>query len=343
MSTLSDVAARAGVSISAVSRVLSGSPSARVSAATRARITDAARDLGYRPNFTARALKSSRTQVLALVVPDVTNAIFSELMRGVEDEARRQGYMVLLARLEGLPTGEDSISMLIGEGRVDGALVQVGDAMDPADLQRLLRGSLPVVYINSVQSGAPSVVLDDARASRMATEHLISLGHTRIGLVNGVPHADTAVRRARGFRDAMADAGLDVATDWVTEIGYQPAQGAAAVRQLAALEPDVRPTALVVANVNAAHGALSAARRLGWQVPGQLSIVAIHDAWTAENTSPPLTTVRLPLAELGVRSVAALIELIMRGASDELVISDPMPQLIVRESTASPIEPTNSA
>src|SRR4051812_13143555 len=103
MVTLSDVAALAGVSVSAVSRVLSDAPSSRVSEVTRERIVAAARQLDYRPNFAARALKSSRTNVIALVVPDVTNAIFSELMRGVEDEAARRGYMVLLARAEGMP------------------------------------------------------------------------------------------------------------------------------------------------------------------------------------------------------------------------------------------------
>ena len=109
MSTLSDVAALAGVSISAVSRVLSDAPSARVSAETRERIHAAAKQLDYRPNFVARALKFSRTNVIALVVPDLTNALFTELMHGVEEEAARRGYMVLLARAEGMPEGEESI------------------------------------------------------------------------------------------------------------------------------------------------------------------------------------------------------------------------------------------
>lgn len=334
MVTLSDVASRAGVSVSAVSRVLSDAPTARVSAATRQRITDAARDLGYRPNFTARALKASRTNVVALVVPDVTNAIFAELMRGVEDEARERGYMVLLARIEGLPEGEDSISVLIDEGRVDGALIQVGDALRPDDLTRLRQSTLPIVYINSAQPSAASVVLDDAAATRLATEHLIGLGHTRIGLVNGLPTADTAMRRGQGFADAMAAAGLPVAPGAVTASGYLPRQGADALRAIAQLADP--PTALVVANVNAAHGVLLEARRLGLRVPADLSIVAIHEAWTAENTSPPLTTVRLPLAVLGRRGMSALFDLITDGIVDEVRIDDPAPELIVRESTAPP-------
>ncbi|CAN5123182.1 LacI family DNA-binding transcriptional regulator [soil metagenome] len=332
MVTLSDVATRAGVSISAVSRVLSGAASARVSPATRERITAAARELGYRPNFVARALKSSRTHVIALVVPDVTNAIFSELMRGVEEASRRQGYMVLLARIDGMPDGDDALAALIGEGRVDGALVQVGDGMASADLDRLLDSDLPVVFINSVQQGGSSVVLDDVRAARVATEHLIGLGHRRIGLVNGLASADTARRRALGFADAMAAAGLPVAPELITELGYQPRQGQSALAALSQLP--TRPTALVVANVNAAHGVLLEARRLGWHVPEELSIVAIHDTWSAEVTGPPLTTVRLPLETLGMVASAALFTLIGGGAAGEMSVDDPAPELILRESTA---------
>jgi DNA-binding LacI/PurR family transcriptional regulator len=213
MATLSDVAARAGVSISAVSRVLSDAPSARVGEETRRRIHEAAQELGYRPNFAARALKFARTNVVGLIVPDVTNAIFSELMRGVEDEAQRRGYMVLLARAESMQEGDDAIPRLIGEGRVDGALVQVGDNMRPQDLESLVEGSLPVVFVNSVHpQSAGSVVLDDERGMRLGTQHLIDLGHSRIALLSGVPTSDSASRREAGFRAAMARRGNDVVT-----------------------------------------------------------------------------------------------------------------------------------
>ncbi|HEY8912740.1 LacI family DNA-binding transcriptional regulator [Lacisediminihabitans sp.] len=335
MATLSDVAELAGVSISAVSRVLSNAPSARVSAETRQRIHDAARELDYRPNFAARALKFSRTNVVALVVPDLTNAIFTELMRGVEEEAHANGYMVLLARAEGMPPGEESIPRLIGEGRVDGVLVQVGDNMRPEDLTTLLGGRVPAVLINSTHRGhVGSVALEDERAARIAVEHLVGLGHTRIGLLNGIPHTDTAVRRGIGFRAAMEDAGLAIDDDLVTTLGYEPRQGREALRELAAL-PE-RPTAVVVANVNAALGALLEARVLGIRVPEDLSIVAIHDAWTAETTWPPLTTVRMPLYELGRHAMKAIFERITEGKVEDVVVTDPPPELIIRGSTASP-------
>lgn len=335
MAKLSDVAARAGVSISAVSRVLSNAPSTRVSNETRERIHEAARDLDYRPNFAGRALKFARTNVIALIVPDLTNAVFTELMRGVEEEAIERGYMVLLARAESMQPGGESIARLIGEGRVDGVLIQVGDTVRPADLQNLLEAKVPAVLINSVHHGhVGSVGLQDDLAARLAVDHLVSLGHRRIGLINGLPQTDTAQRRAMGFAAAMSDAGLPVPPGYVSSLGYEPRAGREALRGMAGL-PE-RPTAILVANVNAALGVLQEARTLQISVPEDLSIVAIHDAWTAENTWPPLTTVRMPLYQLGRQAMTAIYERLNEQRVVDRVVTDPAPEVILRESTASP-------
>ncbi len=333
MPTLSDVAALAGVSVSAVSRVLSNAPSSRVSSATRQRIEDAARELDYHPNFAARALKFSRTNVVALVVPDLTNAIFSELMRGVEEAAAELGYMVLLARAESMQPIAASMAKLVGEGRVDGVLVQVGDNMTSEDLAGILDGRVPTVLINSRRDDhIGSVILPDQAGVAVAVEHLVGLGHTQIGLVNGLPTTDSAERRRQGYEQAMAAAELPVNPDFVATLGYGPTQGRAAMRALGTLP--TRPTAIVVANVNAALGLLVEARALGIRVPDDLSIVAIHDAWTAENAWPPLTTVKMPLYELGKRSMAAIFDRIRAEAIDDTVVTDPVPLLVLRESTA---------
>jgi DNA-binding LacI/PurR family transcriptional regulator len=335
MVRLSDVAARAGVSVSAVSRVLSDAPNTRVSESTRRRIHDAAVELGYRPNFAARALKSARTHVVGLVVPDVTNAIFTELLRGVEDEAYRLGYVVLLARADGLPAGVDVIGRLIGEGRVDGLIVQIGESMTRADVDRLVAARLPVVFVNSIHpEGVGSVVLDDERGAEIAVDHLVGLGHRRIALITGVASSDTARRREAGFRAAMAKADLVVGEDDVTRLGYEPAQGAEAMGRLWGAPH--RPTAAVVANINAAYGVLAEARRLGVSVPEELSVVAIHDAWTAEHTWPPLTTVRMPLRELGETALRALVGNLSSGEAADAVVDQPRPMLVSRASTASP-------
>jgi len=332
MATLSDVAALAGVSISAVSRVLSNAPSARVSADTRSRIEQAAQSLGYRPNFAARALKFSRSEVVALIVPDLTNAVFSELMRGVEDEAHERGYLVLLARAEGLRSGGDAIRRLIGEGRVDGVLMQVGDSTSDDDLRPLLDGDAPTVFVNSRQEGhTGSVILPDALAARIAVGHLAELGHRDIGFINGVPRADSARRREQGFLSQMADEHLTVRDRWVTRLGYEPAQGRAALGVIADAGP--MPSAIVVANVNAALGVLLEARVRGIRVPEELSIVAIHDAWPAENTWPPLTAVRMPLYELGRLSMTAIYERLTAGVTADRVVDAALPELVAREST----------
>lgn len=335
MATLGDVAARAGVSISAVSRVLSDKPGVRVSVATRQRIHDAAKELNYRPNFTARALKSSRTHAVGLVVPGVTNAIFSELMRGVEEEARAKDYMVLIASTERLPEGEESIPRLMGEGRVDGVIVQFGDYLSGDDLRTVTESGLPVISVNAINPGSGgSVRLDDEAGMRLATQHLIELGHTRIGYAGGLPTSESGQRRLAGFRDAMASASLAIDPELVADLGYYPKDGVQALTAMA--EAPACPTAVVVANINAAHGVLSEARRLGIRVPEELSIVAMHDTWTAEIAWPPLTCVRMPLYELGRNAMANLWDYINSGTAENRVIADPAPQLIVRESTAPP-------
>jgi LacI family transcriptional regulator len=332
MATLSDVAARADVSISAVSRVLSDAPSARVSAATRIRIHAAAAELGYRPNFAGRALKSSRTNVLALIVPDLTNAIFTDLMQGVEDGAHELGYVVLLARSEDTQNRGETLDRLLGEGRVDGVLLQLGETVDTGALDAVLQAGSPTVLINTLQPGfVGSVTLDDMGAARIATEHLIGLGHTRIALINGLSTTFTAQRRLEGFRAALTDSGLEVPAAYVAELGYEPSAGRRALRLLMQLADP--PTALLVADVNAAIGVLGEARSLGLRVPQDLSIVAVHDMWLAADLWPPLTTVRMPLYELGRRGVQQLHARLGAGEAAHIRIVDPTPQLIVREST----------
>ena len=333
MSTLGDVAARAGVSISAVSRVLSNHPSARVSPATRERIVEAAKELNYRPNFAGRALKSARTQVIGLVVPDLTNALFTELMHGAEDAARERGYTMLLGRADDVRVGGEVIARLIGEGRVDGMAVQVGDGVTPDGLGELLATPAPIVLINSRLEGhVGSVALDDEKGARIATEHLIELGHERIALVNGLPQSFTARRRRKGFLDALKDAGMVFKAEDETRLGYTADDGRAALHHVLALDP--RPTGIVVANVNAAIGLIAEARTLGIHVPDDLSVVSVHDSWTAENTWPPLTTVKMQFYAMGLTAVRGVITRIETGEVADETITEPAPELIIRESTA---------
>ena len=333
MATLSDVAARAGVSVSAVSRVLSNDPASRVSDETRDRIRLAATEVGYRPNFAGRALKLARTEVLALVVPDVTNALFAELTRGVEDAAISRGYTVLLGRSEDMQPGGVMFDRLLGEGRVDGVILQPRDGQDLVELAGILTHEAPVVTIHERVEATSSVLIPDADASRIAVDHLVELGHTRIGFIGGLSNSSTARRRAEGYREALAAAGGTLDPDLITWIGYRPEDGRAALDQL--LDLAAPPTAVVVANVNAAIGVLAQARARNLRVPEDLSVVAIHDAWTAEHTWPPLSCVRMPLYELGRTAVGALVSAIAGGEEQHLLIETPQPRLVIRASTSA--------
>ncbi|MFV0427781.1 MAG: LacI family DNA-binding transcriptional regulator [Beutenbergiaceae bacterium] len=333
MANLSDVAAAAGVSVSAVSRVLANSPSSRVSKQTRERILAAADALDYRPNFAARALKSSRTHVLGLIIPDITNPIFHDLLRGVEAEADRRGYVMLLARSESMGDSDAVIRKLVGEGRVDGVLLQIDDRAMIDGVPPLHTAGLPLVFLNSVQEGGSgSVTFDDEQAAILATEHLLALGHRRIGFIGGRRSTYTSIRRHGGYVRAMSEAEVAIDEVAVSWLGYTPSEGASALAQIMSLpEP---PTALVVANINASLGAMLEARRHGLRIPEDLSIVAIHDSSIAEVSWPPLTTVRMPWQTLGRYAVQALIHQIEHGTAQQIQVREPEPELIVRESTA---------
>jgi len=334
MANLSDVAALAGVSVSAVSRVLADAPDARVSDATRLRIREAAQSLDYQPNFAGRALRSSRSHILALIVPDVTNAIFAELMEGVEEAALSRDYTVVLGRAEDMQPGGPALRRLVGERRVDGMLVQLRDEPTSEEIASLADTATPTVFINSLgPSGIGSVVLPDTAGAAMATAHLIELGHRRIGLIGGKRTSYTAQRRAEGFLTACADAGIAVDPGHVAHVGYSAENGREGLRRVIALPTP--PTAVFVANVNAALGALLEARRLGVNVPDELSIIAMHDVWMAEYSWPPLSTVRMPLRQLGSDAVSELLRRFADSAAApaDVLVTEPPPQLILREST----------
>ncbi|WP_152365939.1 LacI family DNA-binding transcriptional regulator [Microlunatus speluncae] len=331
MARLVDVAAAAGVSVGLVSRVLNGDPATRATEETRQRVQRAADRLGYRPNHAARALRSARTYTIGLVVPDLTNALFAELMRGVEEASARLGYTVLLGRSEAL-TDQARISRLLDDGRVDGFLLQGRDA-DTTESLAAVAGTAPVVVINSrMRHRRGSVMLDDQAAGRVAAEFLIQRGHRRIGLINGPRSLLTARLRAAGFRSAMRDAGLPVSPKAITWVGYTVPDAAPALESImSAAHP---PSAVVVGNVNAAMGVLTEARRIGLSVPGELSVIAIHDAWTAAHTWPPLSTVKLPLDRLGEQAVEALHRRLEGRPGEDQLLDDVAPEVIVRESVA---------
>ncbi|MFD1858416.1 LacI family transcriptional regulator [Aeromicrobium camelliae] len=318
--TLADVAKAAQVDVSLVSRVLRGE-SVRVREETRQRILEQASMLGYRPNAIARSLRSARAGAYGLVIPDFTNPVYAHIISGAEEAAAARGSVVMTST----GSGWDPAAWYdaVDGGRVDGLLVAGGPTLDMSRL------AVPYVLVNrAVPGGRRYVVLDDARASRMAVDHLIGLGHSRIVFLGGPDDADTAQRRRAGFEAALRDAGLDV-----PEVRLNGDYSAAGGREAMASALRAGPafTAVVAANVPSALGAMEALREAGVEIPADVSLIAVHDAEIAEYVSPALTTVKMPLHELGARA----IDLLARTPADEPieeVVAQPM-ELTIRAST----------
>jgi LacI family transcriptional regulator len=335
MTTLSDVAREAGVSISVASRVLNSDASLRARPDTRERVRKVAAELKYRPNYAARSLRLSQTRTIGLFMPDVTNPIVAEVLQGVDDGANDSDVQVLLGRIERLEHSVEGLRRLIGEGRIDGLLVQLSDGLEVEEFEKVATESTtPVVLLHSKGTRPGSVVLDDATGAKVATQHLIDLGHTDIAFLGALPQSQSGARRKQGFLAAMKAADLRVRRGWVTSYGYLPFQGRAAGE--AVLSKRVRPTGVVVANINAAAGVMAAAHALGLRIPEDLSVVAIHDTWFADYLFPRLTTVRMPLNELGRQSLEMIIGVLRGQPRRDHMIVDPAPVLQVRDSTTSP-------
>jgi LacI family transcriptional regulator len=335
VTTLSDIARQADVSISVVSRVLNGDPNVRVRDETRQRVLQIARELKYTPNHAGRALRLARSKALALIVPDVSSPLFADLLAGAQVAADEAECTLLLGRSDSVTDGSDTLRRLVGEGRVDGFLLQRADDLSDQALEHLVANDARFVLVTSRTPGRRgSVLLDDVSGARVATEHLLSLGHTRVGLIGGIEMSDIAQRREHGYRLALRRAGIRCQEHWVRRWGHSPAAAARALASL--LDLPSRPTAVLVTNVNGAIGALTAARALGVTVPGELSIVAYHDQWMAAHTWPPLTTVKMPYYEVGVQAVQSLTSQLAGGSAVDIVVHDPPPELVLRSSTAGP-------
>ncbi|MFE2945223.1 LacI family DNA-binding transcriptional regulator [Streptomyces sp. NPDC059255] len=332
MASLQEVAEAAGVSKSVASRALTGDKQARISEATRERVRLAAERLQYVPNHRSRALRFAKSGAVGLIVPDVNNAVFAEMLAGVQDRAREAGMSVLLSQIDPPPAGTEQLRELVGAGRVDGVLLQRREDFDDRMLDAVLTSGVPAVLINSkLPDRAASVVLDDVAGAALATRHLIELGHERIGHLAGVATHDTAARRHQGFCDAMSGADLKVRRPWIQRSGWEAPGGAEAAGRLMQARP--RPTGLVVSSVNAAIGALSALSRMRVRVPEDLSVVAINDTWVAETWNPGLTTVRMPLRALGRKGCSMLLDHLAGKPLSDAVVAEPAPELIVRGST----------
>jgi len=327
--SIKEVAARAGVSFQTASKVLNGGD-VRVSAETQQRILAAAAELGYQPNTIARSLVQHSTATIGLVASDATDVAIAQASVAAEQEARRHGHSVLVGHLAvGGADGADIVRTLI-ERRVDGILVAAPEVEEDTQVADLLRKYVPAVSLQAVPGGGVPLVGSNHRdTGRLAAEHLISLGHTAIGTVTGSFRRRVTRSRLHGYEDALRAAGIEPHEDLVVEGDWSPHGGAEATRLLLERSPGV--TAIFVHSDMMAIGVISALHASGRHIPEDVAVVGCDDIPFAEYLSPPLTTVRVPLAETGRTAVNLLLSAI---AGDPVPEKPPLlpVELIVRAS-----------
>jgi LacI family transcriptional regulator len=333
--TSKDIAELAGVSRTTVSFVLNNTEGMRIPEETRQRVLDAARQLNYYPDSAARSMVSRRTNVIGFVVRQSAAQAFADLfvpqvLRGVAQSAGEHGYRTLF---EPIPPEHyhDTYTQLIRERHVDG-MVLSGPRVDDDDLLRIYAEGAPIVLLGQLpQTGIASVDVDNVGGARLATKHLIDLGHKRIALITNAPLVYTAsADRLAGYQRALAEAGIAFDQALVREGDFSPQGGYTAMRDL--LEHKPLPTAVFVASDTVALGALQAIRQKNLRVPADMALVGFDDIPLGGFVDPPLTTVRLPAYDLGWKAAEKLI----RGIGGEkaslttTVILES--ELIIRES-----------
>lgn len=299
--TIRDVARQAGVSVATVSRHFTGS--GPVGQTSRSRIEEAARRLRYVPNHAARSLITSRTRTLGLLLPDVYGEFFSEVLRGFDRAAHAADHLLLVSSSHHDRAGLARALRAI-RGRVDGVVVMAPE-FDAAMLREHLPPDLRLVLVNAHVEGVASVGVANGDGARAAMRHLVGLGHRRIGFIGGPSPNQDAADRLAAYRDVVADAGLDADAGLTAEGDFSDASGHAAMRRL--LDLAAPPTAVFAANDAMAIGAMGAVREAGRRVPDDVAIVGFDDIPMARFVTPPLTTVRTPLAELARRAIDHLL------------------------------------
>lgn len=306
--SIKDVAKLAGVSISTASNALNNTP--LVSEKTREKVLEAARKLNYKPNALARSLVTRRSRTVGLLIPDVSDPYFTEVARGVEDCASEHDYSVVLCNTDRNPDKERRYFNILREKRVDGIIFTGGSMGNERHLLQLEEENAPVVVIGRHSLPFRAVLVDNAGGASLAAEHLISRGHSRIGFIAGPLSSTTSQDRLEGYRITLARHGIPYTEKFVREGDFKIEGGAKAARELLDLPEEERPTAIIAGNDQMAIGVIGVAREKGLQVPRDLAVIGFDDIPVASLITPPLTTVRLPMYEMGHKAMGLLLGVI---------------------------------
>ncbi|HEV8297998.1 MAG TPA: LacI family DNA-binding transcriptional regulator [Acidimicrobiales bacterium] len=333
MVTITDVAAHAGVGAGTVSRVLNDSP--RVSAQTRARVLASIAQLDYRPNPTARALSRGRCETVGIVVPFFTHASAVERLRGVADALHGSDYDLVLFNVESPVHRDEHFETLSRRGRIDGLMI-ISLPPTPHHVARLVRNNVHIVLVDARAPGVTAVVTDDVHGGRIATRHLVDLGHRRIAYMGDFVDSPlgftSSAQREEGYRQVLAETGITFAPELVRHGAHERSVARALTDEFLSLPS--RPTAVFAASDVQALGVIEAARAHGLVVPDDLSVIGFDDVEIAAYAG--LTTVRQPLFASGRRGAELLLDAI-RGDDARTGLDIELPlELTVRTTTCPP-------
>ncbi len=333
MATLREIADRAGVSVGTVSNVINGT--AVVSAERRERVLAAIRELDYQPNHVARSLKLKRTRMLGMVISDITNPFFPQLVRGAEEAALKNNYLLITFNTDDNVEREKRVLSVLRQRRVDGILLVVApNAGDDGHIRSILDSGIPFVCLDRLPAGieVDSVSVDNVAGARDCVRHLISMGHRRIAILAGPRAVQTAAERLQGYQEALREAEIPLDPGLVLEGDFRSESGHRLGRAL--LAGSDRPTAVFVCNNMMALGLLRALADLGLNCPRDVAVASFDDFPLAEAFQPRMTAVAQPAYSIGYRGAELLI------ARIEQRPAEPHPsrirlatQLVVRESS----------
>lgn len=335
MATIRDVAKLAEVSVATVSNALNDP--GRVSDELRGRVLKAVETLQYAPRAAARSLRKQSSGLIGLIVADITNPFFTELVQAIEVIASQRGYSVLLCNSNEDPAREEKHLQVLRSQWVDGIILATTGEASLSRAALLSQMRVPIVLVDRAFDGfgLDAVVLDNRLAAYQATEHLIRRGHRRIGLISGPASVTTGADRQRGYREALHASGLPFDATLVCEAGFRELQGHDATMTLMRLPQP--PTALFAANNLMAMGMMRALSELGLRSPDDVSVICIDDFPWADVFRPRLTTVTQPVRRMGETAVGLLMDRIAgtrQGTGGLHVLES---HLAVRESCAAPM------
>ncbi|MGE5554391.1 MAG: LacI family DNA-binding transcriptional regulator [Betaproteobacteria bacterium] len=331
MATIQDVARKARVSTATVSRVIN--ESGFVSEELKNKVRQALNELDYRPNSFARSLRKKQSYLIGLMISDIANPFFTALVRGVEDVVNDSGFNLILCNTDEMEEKERAYVELLCEKRVDGVIMAPA-GHSRGHVEMFQRYGIPVVFVDRELEGVKvdAVLLDNVKGAQLATTHLISLGHRRIGVIAGRPDISTTWGRLEGYRRALHEQGIEFSPDLVVgsdsriDGGYRGAQALLSLRE--------RPTAIFATNNLVTIGAMKFMKETGVRIPADISIVGFDDFESTSIVDPPLTVVAQPTYQIGQTAATTLVKRVKRKGKQvrRIKIVRLEPELVIRQS-----------